>query len=101
MVARPTSLATWTAVALRVSVTALIGIVATIVATSAACEVAMVRGPQFDVLLGPIDSTIEGAQVFVMGTMAGAVAVVCGLRLWSEIRSHWATRLPSVTDSND
>src|SRR5688572_25060589 len=101
MVARATSHAPWTVVALRVSVTALIGIVATIVATSAACDVAMVRGPQFDVVLGPIDPTIESAAVFVMGTMAGAVAVVCGLRLWSEIRSHWATRPPSVTDSRD
>ena len=79
--------------------TALVGIVATIVASSAACDVATLRGPQFDVLLDGTDPTIKGAEVFAIGTLSGAVAVVCGLRLWREMRSHRASRCPSVTDS--
>lgn len=80
--------------------TALVGIAATMVATSAACHVASVRGPQFDVVLGPIDPAIEGAGVFVVGTLSGAIALVCGLRLWRDFRSDSATRGPSPEDSD-
>ena len=79
--------------ALRVGLTGLVGVAATLVATSAAFHVAGVSGPQFDVVLSPLDPSIEGAEVFVVGTLAGAVAVVCGLRLWREIQSDW----PAVT----
>ena len=59
-------------------------------ATSATIQVASVRGPQFDVVLSPLDPAIEGAEVFVVGTLAGAMAVICGLRLWREIRRNGA-----------
>lgn len=86
---------------IRLGMTALIGIAGTIMAMSAACHVASVRGPKFDVLLGPIDPTVEGAGVFIVGTLSGAVALICGLRLWREFRSDSASRMPSVRDSND
>lgn len=85
----------------RVWMTAVVGIAAIVVATSAACDVANVRGPQFDVLLGPIDPAVEGAGVFILGTLSGAVAVICGLRVWREIQSDSPSRRPSVRNSND
>jgi hypothetical protein len=88
------------AFALRVGTTALVGIAATMVAVSAACHVANVRGPQFDVVLGPIDPAIEGAEVFAVGTLSGAIALVCGLRIWREIRSDSASRGASLRDSD-
>jgi hypothetical protein len=60
-----------------------------------------VRGPKFDVLLGPIDPAVEGAQVFIVGTLSGAVALICAFRLWTQARSHSARRLPSVTQSDN
>ena len=92
---------TWIASVLRTGLTALVGIAATMVATSAACHVASVRGPQFDVLLGPIDPAIEGAQVFIVGTLSGAVALICAFRLWTQARSHSPRRPPSLTQSDN
>jgi hypothetical protein len=92
---------TWIISVFRTGLTVLVGIAATMVATSAACRVASVRGPQVDVLLGPIDPAIEGAQVFIVGTLSGAVALICGFRLWTQVRSHSARRPPSVTQSNN
>lgn len=77
---------------LRLGITAVLGIVALILAMSAACHVASVRGPQFDVVWGPVDPAVEGATVFVVGTLSGAVALVCGIRIWRAVRSDRATQ---------
>ena len=86
---------------LRTGLTALVGIAATMVATSAVCHVASVRGPQFDVLLGPIDPAIEGAQAVIVGTLPGAVALICAFRFWTQVRSDSARRPPSLTQSDN
>ena len=38
-------------------------------------------------LLGPIDPAIEGAQAFIVGTLSGAVALICAFRFWTQVRS--------------
>jgi hypothetical protein len=101
MDATPDRRVTWIATALRMALIALVGIAATVVAVSAACRVASVRGPQFDVVLGPIDPAIEGAEVFVVGMASGAIAVVCAIRLWRHTGSGSARRGPWLRDSND
>jgi hypothetical protein len=89
------------ATVLRMGPVVLVGIAATVVAVSAACRVASAGGPQFDVALGPIDPAIEGAEVFVLGMLSGAIAVVCGIRLWRHTGSGSARRAPWLRDSND
>ena len=86
---------------LRTALTASVGIAATMVATSAACHVAGVGGPQFDVPLGPIDPAFAGAQAFMVGTVSGAVALLCAFRFWTQVRSNSIRRPPSLTQSDD
>jgi hypothetical protein len=66
-----------------------VGIAALFTALSAALSIADTRGPQFDVVLGPIDPATELAWTWVTGTVSGAVAVFCAIRVWTHFRKPY------------
>ena len=63
-----------------------VGISAALVALLCLCFIVMYAGPQFDVLIindHVVGGTEDQLVAWLVGTVAGAAAVFCGIRIWS------------------